>query len=121
MKFQRFPFSWLFISDIGKEPKIERATLSGDNLKSIISLPGGKVTSLAIDESASRLYWAEYSSGRIGNSDFSGKDIKYFSNWPGVVSIAVVNVSINPLTIKKYHDWGSVIVYHYHICRRILK
>ena len=121
MKFQRFPFSWLFISDIGKEPKIERATLSGDNLKSIISIPGGKVTSLTIDESASRLYWAEQSSGRIGNSDFSGKDIKHFTASPGVVSIAVFKVSINPLTIKNYHDWGRLIVYHYHICRRIFK
>ena len=104
MIYQRFPFSWLFISDIGKEPKIERASLSGDNLKSIISLPGGKVTSLTIDEGKSRLFWAEHASGRIGHSDLSGKDKKYFTASPGVVSIAVFLVSIKPFTIYNLYD-----------------
>ncbi|KAL3857737.1 hypothetical protein ACJMK2_012377 [Sinanodonta woodiana] len=73
---------YLFWSDIGAEPKIERAELSGRLRKKIFPVFASDSeevpTALLVDPGTERLYWLT-KSGIVFSSDLDGKGIKQFS------------------------------------------
>ncbi|KAK3607249.1 hypothetical protein CHS0354_009980, partial [Potamilus streckersoni] len=73
---------YLFWSDIGVEPKIERALLSGRKRKKIYPWDAKSreetPTSLLVDPETERFYWLT-KSGFVASSDLDGKGIKWFS------------------------------------------
>lgn len=66
---------FLYWSDWGVEPKIERANLMGENRKTILSHEHVKWTSsIAVDPTIERIFWVDMSSHRICSSDIHGND-----------------------------------------------
>ncbi|GFX35954.1 low-density lipoprotein receptor-related protein 4 [Trichonephila clavipes] len=64
---------YLFWSDWGKPPKIERAYLDGTGRRVIVATDLGWPNGLTIDYDARRLYWVDAQLDRIETSDLSGK------------------------------------------------
>ncbi|XP_042909584.1 low-density lipoprotein receptor-related protein 4 [Parasteatoda tepidariorum] len=64
---------YLFWSDWGKPPKIERAYLDGSSRRVIVATDLGWPNGLTIDYEARRLYWVDAQLDRIESSDLSGK------------------------------------------------
>ncbi|GIY34998.1 low-density lipoprotein receptor-related protein 4 [Caerostris darwini] len=64
---------YLFWSDWGKPPKIERAYLDGTGRRVIVATDLGWPNGLTIDYEARRLYWVDAQLDRIETSDLSGK------------------------------------------------
>ena len=73
----------MFWINHGPLPRIERATLSGDSKKTLVSLwwparPNG----ITLDFSANRLYWVDSQTGRIESVDFDGNNRQQFKTLP---------------------------------------
>lgn len=65
---------YLFWSDWGEKPKIERSFLDGSNRKVLIDKELGFPNGLLIDYKAKRLYWADAKLDRIETSDLNGRN-----------------------------------------------
>lgn len=65
---------YLFWSDWGDSPKIERALLDGSSRKTIVSTDLGFPNGLAIDFDARRLYWTDALRDRIETADLHGRN-----------------------------------------------
>lgn len=65
---------YLFWSDWGDAPKIERTYLDGSNRKIIVSTDLGFPNGLAIDFEAKRLYWADALRDKIETADLHGRN-----------------------------------------------
>ncbi|GBO17456.1 Low-density lipoprotein receptor-related protein 4 [Araneus ventricosus] len=64
---------YLFWSDWGKPPKIEKAYLDGAGRRVIVATDLGWPNGLTIDYDSRRLYWVDAQLDRIETSDLSGK------------------------------------------------
>lgn len=119
MKIQSFSrlsylyFSYLFWTDWGSNPRIERSTLSGSDRKPIISKNLKWPNDLDIDYQSSRLYWIDASSDTIESSNFDGTNRKI------EVKLRYVDTVIHPYSFA-YHlaqnvtyitDWFSDSLY----------
>lgn len=66
----------MFWSDIGGEPRIERAGMDGSERRTVVreklSWPG----SLAVDSLGGRIYWTDEKLRCIGSATLDGQDIK---------------------------------------------
>lgn len=68
---------FIFWADWGDQPKMERADLNGKNRKTI--LDSSEVmwpSSIAIDATLERIFWADMNKRRICSSDIDGKDVR---------------------------------------------
>lgn len=65
---------FLFWSDWGDTPKIERAFLDGSGRKAIVSTDLGFPNGLAIDFDTKRLYWADALRDKIETADLYGRN-----------------------------------------------
>lgn len=68
-----FSCRYLFWSDWGKPPKIERSYLDGSARRVIVATDLGWPNGLTIDYDARRLFWVDAQLDRIEMSDFQGK------------------------------------------------
>ncbi|XP_062539561.1 low-density lipoprotein receptor-related protein 4 [Armigeres subalbatus] len=64
---------FMFWTDWGQAPRIERAYMDGSERRSIIDSELGFPTGLAIDFAMKKLYWADAQQDRIEMCDFDGK------------------------------------------------
>ncbi|XP_069108702.1 low-density lipoprotein receptor-related protein 2-like isoform X5 [Argopecten irradians] len=64
---------YLFWTDWGRLPKIERATMSGNNRKTIVSSDLGWPNGLSIDYDGDMIYWADALRDRIERSNLNGQ------------------------------------------------
>ena len=64
---------YLYWSEKGDNPTIERSMLDGSNRKSIVTTDLGIPSGLAIDYETRKLYWADGSKRRIEVSDLHGR------------------------------------------------
>jgi len=64
----------LFWTDWGKEPKIERSTLSGTDRVTLVSKNLTWPNDLAIDDKSQRLYWIDAKSDSLQSVDFQGNN-----------------------------------------------
>ncbi|KAG1656290.1 Low-density lipoprotein receptor-related protein 4 [Nymphon striatum] len=65
---------FMFWSDWGENPKIERSFLDGSNRKIIVSSNLAWPNDLSIDYKMKKLYWADAKLDKIEYSDFNGKN-----------------------------------------------
>ena len=63
---------WLFWTDLGEEPKIERLSMDGTNHTTIISTGITQPKGLAIDYDTRALFWCDAVRDRIESSNFDG-------------------------------------------------
>lgn len=68
------PDAYMYWSDWGKKPKIERALLDGSQRQVLISANLTWPNGLAIDFEKRRLYWADGGTKSIEHSDLNGKN-----------------------------------------------
>ena len=67
-------FSYIYWSDWGDKPKIERANLSGKDRITIVDHHYVKwVSSIAVDPTLERIYWIDMNKRHIYSSDVNGK------------------------------------------------
>ncbi|XP_022326935.2 low-density lipoprotein receptor-related protein 4-like isoform X2 [Crassostrea virginica] len=63
---------WMFWTDWGNKPKIERSYMDGTNRKVIVNTDLGFPNGLSIDYEMQRLYWVDAKLDKIETSDFNG-------------------------------------------------
>lgn len=69
---------WIFWTDIGKQPKIERSKLDGTN-RNVLVLQGLiKPVSITIDSTTFDIYWTDPVRRTIESCDFYGNNRKVF-------------------------------------------
>jgi len=68
----------------GFRPRIERATLSGDSKKTLVTLSSwwSRPNGITLDFSANRLYWVDSGTRRIESVDFDGNSRQQFKTLP---------------------------------------
>lgn len=66
-------FRWLYWSDWGEHPNIERAYLDGSGRHIIVDHDLGFPNGITIDYKERRLYWTDALKDRIDTSDLDGK------------------------------------------------
>lgn len=73
LAFNFFLYRYLFWSDNGKHPKIERSDLKGENRHTIVSKHLKSPISIETDVIDKRIYWIDESS--ILSATYKGRDI----------------------------------------------
>ena len=63
---------YLFWTDWGRLPKIERSTLNGDGRKSIVSSALGWPNDVTIDYTARKIFWVDSKLDTIETTDYNG-------------------------------------------------
>ncbi|KAI8503928.1 hypothetical protein Bbelb_179960, partial [Branchiostoma belcheri] len=74
---------YVFWSDWGQSPKIERSTLSGEDRTAIVESDLGRPSGLVIDYATSKLYFADTERDTIDSCDFDGGNRRQFYSLPG--------------------------------------
>lgn len=67
-----YEFGYLFFSDWGKYPRIERADMDGDKRSRIVTTELEWPNCLSVDKEKKRLYWTDAKKNHIMSSDFDG-------------------------------------------------
>ena len=65
-------FSIMFWTDWGSSPRIERATMHGENRRTIVSTNLRWPNGITVDASLSRIYWTDASKDVIEFANFDG-------------------------------------------------
>ena len=76
MSFHICCFRYLFWTDWGDKPKIQRATMDGKNIKDIVTTNIHWPNGLTIDYDTDTLYFADAYKGRIDQCNLDGKERK---------------------------------------------
>ena len=76
MSFHSCYLRYLFWTDWGDSPKIQRATMDGKNIKAIVTNNIRWPNGLTIDYDTDTLYFADASKDRIEECNLDGKDRK---------------------------------------------
>lgn len=67
-------FRYLYWTDWGDNPKIERSFMDGSSRSSVINTDLGFPNGLALDYTAKQIYWADALKDRIETSDLHGRN-----------------------------------------------
>lgn len=78
---------YMFWISRGSQPRIERATLSGNSKTTLVSWTSSwwlsnRPNGITLDFSANRLYWVDARNGRIESIDFNGNNRQRFKTLP---------------------------------------
>ena len=78
---------YMFWISRGFQPRIERATLSGDSKTTLVSFSfswwsSNRPNGITLDFSQNRLYWVDTGTGRIESVDFNGNTRERFKTLP---------------------------------------
>ena len=66
-------FRYIFWTDSGQSPKIERATLNGEGRTTIVSSGLLWPNDVVIDFSSNQLFWVDGSLAKVETADYNGK------------------------------------------------
>ena len=75
-------FSWIFWSDWGDSPKIERAGMDGSHRQTIIADSVRWPNGLTLDLVMERVYWIDAKLNLIGSSDLDGANSRLVNSPP---------------------------------------
>lgn len=103
---------YLFWTDWGSKPKIERSKLDGTHRTAILSTGLEWPTGLALDYPAQRLYWCDSKSATVGAADYEGKN-RYLIWDFGRTS------NVKPYKMDLFEDW--IYISSHHTVNAILK
>lgn len=87
----------MFFSDNGPNPRIEKASLDGEDRVTIVYIGLSRVLSLAVDTANKKLYWADVQRHTIEGSSYDGSNrrvIRHLNLW-SVTGVAYHQVPIN--------------------------
>lgn len=87
----------MFFSDNGPNPRIEKASLDGEDRVTIVYIGLSRVLSLTVDTANKKLYWADVQRHTIEGSSYDGSNrrvIRHLNLW-SVTGVAYHQVPIN--------------------------
>ena len=68
---------YIYWTDWGTDPKIERSDLDGNNHMTIVNMSHVKwAASITVDNNLQRLYWTDFNKGQICSCDLDGSNIQ---------------------------------------------
>ena len=110
-----FCFRYLFWTDWGSSPKIERSSLSGENRQTIISADIVWPNDVAVDYTSNRLYWIDAHSDKLESANLDGKNRQL------QVQLRYHNIIIHPYSmtflvgknISYITDWYQDALYEF--------
>ncbi|XP_078695025.1 prolow-density lipoprotein receptor-related protein 1-like [Branchiostoma floridae x Branchiostoma belcheri] len=108
--------AYVFWSDWGLSPKIERATLSGEGRTAIVESDLGRPSGLVIDYVNNRLYFADTERDRIESCDFDGGNRRQFYSLSGT---HFYDITFDGEEIAAT-DWSDSTINFIHTSRPIL-
>ncbi|XP_078695279.1 low-density lipoprotein receptor-related protein 2-like [Branchiostoma floridae x Branchiostoma belcheri] len=95
---------FLFWNDWGKEPKIERATLSGQNRTVVVKENLQRPSGMVIDYDNDRLFWADTGLDVIESCDLDGSNRRNFYALPGTLFYDITFDGREIVIADWYHD-----------------
>lgn len=78
-------YSYIFWTEFGANPRIERANLDGSERKAIVTTGLVYPNDLQIDFNAGRLYWIDAYTDRVESSKFDGTDRRVMTYFGGLL------------------------------------
>jgi len=97
----------MFWTDIGKNPRIERATLAGHDRRVLVSTNIANLVGLTVDYTAKKIYFSDSSLRRIESMNYDGKmrSVLYSDpNMAAVGGLAVYQSTLFWINGKKNHN-----------------
>ncbi|XP_077561431.1 low-density lipoprotein receptor-like isoform X4 [Haemaphysalis longicornis] len=88
---------WMFWTDWGKQPKIERAGMDGSHRSPIVTTDILWPNGLAIDFVSRRLFWVDAKLHLISSADYEGRQRRVVLSSPVLVK--------HPFSIDVFEDW----------------
>ncbi len=102
-------YRWMFITDWGEEPKIERVSMDGDNRTTIVSADLGSPSGITLDYAARRVYWTDPALDRIEYCSFDGSGrAVLLSNGSGLENPFAITLQGNYLY---WTEWSELSVF----------
>ncbi|XP_019616125.1 PREDICTED: low-density lipoprotein receptor-related protein 4-like [Branchiostoma belcheri] len=95
---------FLFWNDWGEEPKIERATLSGQNRTVVVKENLQRPSGMVIDYANDRLFWADTGLDVIESCDLDGSNRRLFYALPGTLFYDITFDGREIVIADWYHD-----------------
>eukprot|EP00058_Branchiostoma_floridae_P017892 XP_002603381.1 hypothetical protein BRAFLDRAFT_80374 [Branchiostoma floridae] len=95
---------FLFWNDWGKEPKIERATLSGENRTVLVKDSLQRPSGMVIDYINDRLFWADTGLDVIESCDLDGSNRRIFYALPGTLFYDITFDGMEIVIADWYND-----------------
>ena len=94
----------MFWTDLGQNPKIERATLNGEGRTTIVSSGLVWPNDVVIDFSSNQLFWVDGSLEKVETADYNGKKRRLIFRYNGTHPFGV-SVLFNTLY---WTSWASM-------------
>ncbi|CAG9855512.1 unnamed protein product [Phyllotreta striolata] len=88
---------WLFWTDWGKEPKIERAGMDGSHRQSIVTFDVIWPNGLTLDLVKRKVYWVDAKLNSISSCDYNGRNRRLI--------LFSTDVLRHPFSITTFEDW----------------
>lgn len=113
MNYSLYFYRYLFWGDWGKNARIERSTLAGEDRKTIISTDITWPNDLAIDYNNKKLFWVDAKFDALYSCDFEGGNrvlhfkLKYNKGYSHPYSMAYSNSE----DFAYFSDWNTDSVY----------
>jgi hypothetical protein len=92
-------FRFLFWSDTGKTPKIERSSLSGEQRTRIVKTGLLRPISMTVDYQDQRIFWVDASRDSVESSDYNGNGRKKVMGLPNTDFVSILIYKVSPLRI----------------------
>ena len=93
----------MFWTDVGQNPKIERASLNGEGRASIVNSGLIWPNDVITDLSSSKIYWIESSLDKIETADYNGNNRRQIFRYSGIHPFGVSVLS----NILYWTDWAT--------------
>lgn len=88
---------WMFWTDWGRQPKIERSGMDGSHRSAIVTTDILWPNGLAIDFVSKQLFWVDAKLHLIGSSDYNGNNRRVILSSPILVK--------HPFSLDVFEDW----------------
>lgn len=85
----------LFFSDNGPKPRIEKASLDGQNREVIVYRGLLRVRSLTVDTDKNKLYWADFDKYTLEGCDYDGSNRRVIRRMDSISMTGIAYYQVN--------------------------